>query len=300
MLKSFPSKTILVCLSFLTLASCHKNLNHTKVTSPGTSIVGGEAVKEKSLFQQSVVGIYDYQDNAVCTGTLIAENLVLTAGHCLLNSPNKMRVIFGLDLYDLATAREEDVIKATQRQVVGYKTHHKYSQDSEEEFNRNDIALLKFSGGLPVGYKPAEILKDDTTLKRGTNIRLVGFGVTKVVTTPVKYKRSKKFQESLDMGEIVCDDDNNNCVEIEMSGDGYLHQTTSPIFAFQETEFILDEKNSGTCSGDSGGPAFLEVDGQLILAGVTSRGTIFCDDQGVYTSVPSFVPWIEQTAKQLK
>ncbi len=58
------------------------------------------------------------------------------------------------------------------------------------------------------------------------------------------------------------------------------------------SEFKTDETRAGSCSGDSGGPAFIEQNGQLLLAGLTSRGDGPCRRLGIYTMVDYFSLWI--------
>jgi len=53
---------------------------------------------------------------------------------------------------------------------------------------------------------------------------------------------------------------------------------------------------SGTCNGDSGGPAFILHNGREILAGVTSYGDKYCRQYGVDTRVDAYRSWILQTA----
>jgi secreted trypsin-like serine protease len=88
-----------------------------------------------------------------------------------------------------------------------------------------------------------------------------------------------------------------NCFEIETDGDGILRQTTAPISSLYETEIRLDERKAGTCSGDSGGPAFIKQNGEYYLFGVTSRGSVLCNDVGVYTNALHFRPWIARVIK---
>lgn len=65
------------------------------------------------------------------------------------------------------------------------------------------------------------------------------------------------------------------------------------------TEFVAGAPllNKDTCPGDSGGPAYVEIDGSWYLAGVTSRATLgamrTCGDGGIYERVGAFHPWIE-------
>lgn len=51
-----------------------------------------------------------------------------------------------------------------------------------------------------------------------------------------------------------------------------------------------------SCNGDSGGPAYVQVDDEWYLAGATSRATASslrpCGDGGIYTRVDAYVDWI--------
>lgn len=293
---------LLFATSFLT--ACHKSIPASALsTAQSDTIVNGHDVTQGSKYQKHVVAIYDYQDEAICTGTLIPGNIIVTAAHCMVNPAHKMKVIFGLDAYDLAHAREQDVVQLTQRTITSYKVHPDYNEtlNEDKETNWHDIAIVKFSGSLPQGYAPAKLLTTDADIRRGVMMTLVGYGVSKVDVEDVEYSRSKEFQEGLEYGEILCDDNDENCIKINQSGDGLLRYTQAPVLGVQESEFRLDERKSGTCSGDSGGPAFVtDKNGEFLLAGVTSRGNLTCDDQGVYTSVAIFTPWIEKTIPQLR
>lgn len=79
----------------------------------------------------------------------------------------------------------------------------------------------------------------------------------------------------------------------------------SAFGARYETEFVGGAMNldRDSCKGDSGGPAYVYVDGRFELAGATSRGTRsagrMCGDGGVYTKVPAYRDWIVSVAGPL-
>jgi hypothetical protein len=53
-------------------------------------------------------------------------------------------------------------------------------------------------------------------------------------------------------------------------------------------EFIARRNGKGVCSGDSGGPAYIEVSGQRLLAGITSRPEFRngpCGDGAIFTRI---------------
>jgi secreted trypsin-like serine protease len=66
------------------------------------------------------------------------------------------------------------------------------------------------------------------------------------------------------------------------------------------TEFVAGAPwlDRDSCTGDSGGPAYIEVEGEWRLAGATSRRTASafrrCGDGGIYTNVAAFDGWIRE------
>ncbi|WII73291.1 trypsin-like serine protease [Bdellovibrio sp. 22V] len=294
---------IVFALSLIALVSCTPKNNNDMNGSVGSAIMGGTLVKENSTLASGIVGIFDTQDNAICTGSIIGENIVLTAAHCVTTKPSKLKVIFGNDIDAAMATREPDVLQEYVRRVVDVKVHEDYNPAEHEtkETDYADIALIKFQGALPQGYKPVSILPDDSVLRRGVLVTLAGYGVSDIYTEPVDPKKVKNLDEALEYGEVMCDENLRNCLKVEMSGDGVLRETKAPVSSLQETEVRLDEsKGHGTCSGDSGGPAYIEKNGQYYLFGITSRGSQLCDSVGVYTNAVYYRTWIAETILKMK
>lgn len=294
---------ILVLICLFSLVSCGFKNSADHVALPqGTGVMGGKLVKEKSELASIIVGIYDAKDNAICTGSLIAENAVLTAAHCSYTKKQNLRIVFGLDIDMTMAIREPDVRQMAIRNVKQIIINPGHNPDEEEkEVDLSDIAIMIFDGGLPPGYKPAQMLTDNSLLQRGVNVRVAGYGVSQIDLDPIDPKKVRNLQDALDYGEVICDENQRNCLSVDMSGDGVLREAAAPIATVYDTEVFLDEsKGQGTCSGDSGGPAYVEQNGQLLLFGVTSRGSALCDNIGVYTNAVTFKTWIAETLAKYK
>lgn len=120
-----------------------------------------------------------------------------------------------------------------------------------------DYAIVEFKEDLPPGFKPVPF----ATLKqiqKGTTIHLAGYGLDE------NYKY-----------------------------DGVMKKTQVPAVAVGDFEFMTDEKKSGSCHGDSGGPAYIMVDSKLYLAGITSRGEAQCRGYGIYGIPAVEMGWIK-------
>lgn len=121
-------------------------------------------------------------------------------------------------------------------------------------FDGGDIALIRLSSDAPAGIEPiplhrAPITDDDI----GRAIRLVGYGI--------------------DAAGVF----------------GTRRQITVAIGGYSDRLITVGEANNTSCYGDSGGPAFLDVDGTEQVAGVTSFGAGGCTSSAEYTRVDVYL-----------
>jgi secreted trypsin-like serine protease len=262
--------------------------------------VNGTEVHENDAIIASIVSVYDLKNGGLCTGSLIAPGIVLTAAHCITSKASDLRVIFGTNVDEWLNAREPDVKAEHVRSVSQTKVHPdwNFEKNQEKETDWNDIALVKFKGDIPEGFKPATILQDSSVLVRGTEVTFAGYGVSLVETPEVDPKKVKNLEEAIENGDVYCDEPRKICFMADYSGEGLLRMAKAPISSVQETEVRLNEKLAGTCGGDSGGPAYIEKDGVYYLFGITSRGSPLCNSTGVYTNALSFASWLNPIIKE--
>lgn len=259
--------------SLLVLAGCsNSNLSQeakTNLNADSKGIVGGVEVQKGSREIVSTVLLYDKSKKYLCTGTLIDPQLVLTAGHCVDESSTELVVIF--------SRKVEEASAETVRPVVAIKRHENYNEKMTK--NMADIALIRIDPlvGLPEGYAPAKILSDWSLLQPQRKTIAAGYGI--------------------------------NRAWIFKKGSGTLRSTQLEISepGFSETEVLVEQSlKRGVCSGDSGGPGYLDIDGELHLWGVVSRGDSIpiplfpdCFMFSIYTRVDSYLPWIDAARMEL-
>ena len=289
---------IISVASLLVLTNCSAEMREATVkTKAGSSIINGTEVLENDQIASHTVMVHDIKNGYICTGVIVLKNLVLTAAHCLSNKHNDFEVIFSTKGYDLMDYHNNyEFIRHANKVVI----HKDYITDYTQQpaMNQSDIGLVYFRGELPPGYKPANVMMENYLIKPGQIMTMAGYGVTQIFANEVTYKKSKKFQDDIKDGTILCENDltdangNPTCLEIRVDGDGELMQAQASVKSVFDHEFILDETKSGTCEGDSGGPVFVEENGVQYLVGITSRGDLLCNGIGIYTAVPSFIEFI--------
>lgn len=257
----------LLILSLLTAACSGPERPYSIADGSTTGILAGEPVSASDEITRSTVGIEAPGYGVYCTGVLIAPNLIVTAAHCtgIKTRPTLLNIVFGFDL----TKNPE------RRQVLGGRVSDlwpRLGQDQDSDWG--DIAVLRFEGTAPESFRPAEILPSQDLLKDGQEVTLAGFGITRVDT-----------QEMTDILMKVS-------VRITRA-------------RFSETEILFSQQNGkGACHGDSGGPAFTQLDGKLFLIGVTSRsatiqGALNCADGSISTSVPAHMEFLKTASIEL-
>lgn len=272
-------KSVLIAGLVGSVIACSlNNKSSLDLGADNSSIIGGSPVASEDSIAKSTVAIVasvltqdDQEQQFICTGSLLTSNVVLTAAHCVPSGADfkqvSLYVVFNSDLHKL---KKSDV-----RAVADYVVHPEYGNTGSEGEDAHDLALIKFAGFMAPGYQLAQFLDDESLLKPGTKVTLAGYGL--IETDGVNTKSDDRLRK----------------VEIEMAEE------------YGKNEVILDQtRGKGACHGDSGGPAFLEINGTQYVWGVTSRGAgkdgkDDCSYFSVYTKVKSETAFIDQALKTL-
>ncbi len=248
-----------------------------------TSAIQSGAEDASSSF---AVAIFDEDEN-ICSGVLIAPNLVLTARHCVAEGGGDP-IDCTIDRFDApreaktfhvttdATARADEAPYAVSKVLV----------PTTQLFCGNDIALLVLDKNVPAAVAiPATPAIDPPLTDRtkyGTKVTAIGYGTTGPSAWDDGTRRRR-------------DDIPFACIP----GDKQLGCTPAD-YEITDTELAAGD---GLCSGDSGSGAFVPsslASGGPIVVGVLSRAAEYqgkCVD-AVYSRTDSFGPFLIEGAKE--
>jgi endonuclease G len=226
-------------------------------------IVGGNRVRAGGIPSCVCIGSATEWS---CTGVVVAPRVVLTAAHC---GAEITRILIGDQVTPSITGR---VVKVRQAFIhPNYRPH---------PFNENDINVLILDA--PAAIPPAP-LATTAQVAAAATIHLVGFGYNDP-TLPKGF--GVKREVDVPMGPV------------KRSNADNLTQFEALTGFHSNYEFVAGRKGLGkdSCNGDSGGPAYIDTDFGLVVAGLTSRATrdanVPCGAGGIYVRTDFFRDWV--------
>ncbi|MES1182255.1 MAG: S1 family peptidase [Myxococcales bacterium] len=245
------------------LPSCSANSDERTAGSTA-AIAGGVA---DASHQNVFLLVRESQDSgALCTATLIAPNLLLTARHCVSPGTGDDHVLCGdsvlgdpypasafIATNDAQPHRSSPIFHARDVRVPGLG----------EDTCGYDVALIILNENVPTDISQPAVPRIDREVRPGESYTAVGYGLDET---------GDSTGSRMQLAGLSIECEPGSC------GDGV-----------ESTEFRGER---GICSGDSGGPA-LDADGKVV--GVVSRGGPECSTP-VYSTVTAWHDFIIETA----
>jgi secreted trypsin-like serine protease len=247
------------------------------------SIVGGTAATaEEWPWAAFILATNKHDEGFSCSGTVVAPNLVLTAGHCVEDIVTGQHTAAAR--YTVVTG-SRDIRDATVRQVSKVSRTILYPG-----FNRfkvhGDAGLLVLATPTTAPAVALAGPADAALFGPGTPTWIAGWGLSgkppRLKLSPI-LRRGATFVQR----RLYCRNHSRAYYPF-FNFSSQLCTITPPGFSI------------GTCHGDSGGPALaFREDGTPVQIGVTSLGAADCDTHvpDIFTRVDRIFPWIaEQVA----
>ncbi|MFZ3228862.1 MAG: trypsin-like serine protease [Pseudobdellovibrio sp.] len=252
-----------------------------------TDILKGDPVDADHPLAASVVGILTKISDPgytpfyipSCTGSVYSKNLILTAAHCVKNKiPSDVAVNYSLE----TTTIESQMFQGTridfESQFIVGKVKDVIVHPLYDGSGNHDIALISLIEDIPgfkqpVAFLPAKYIKkemNETTFEGSSkNITLIGYGI---------WDEQHKSQSRV-----------------------VRFTTLNGIFA--KNLVITDQtKGYGACRGDSGGPAFLQIDSIYYQIGITHGAhapSKTCHETGEYLNPSLDTDFLNETVEKL-
>ncbi|CAG9800166.1 unnamed protein product [Chironomus riparius] len=207
-----------------------------------------------------------------CGGSLIADDIVLTAAHCVnKKGAQPFMVRMGRTCLNLDDKHDRSTVQDIEIEKI--RIHPKYSSKSKQ----NDIAIIKLVKPFIPSESIATICLSTSDADAPEDFTITGFGLTSI-----------DFNERSDWllrGTLS-----------EYPFEKCKRKFENKGVRIADSQFCgFSDNGVDTCQGDSGGPVFYERKSEFYLHGITSYG-FGCGSSyypAVYTKVNSFLNWIE-------
>lgn len=242
------------CSKLKLIAALPLFLVGTQLNAGPDIYLGDVAIPGEDPWQAALVFSDLRSQGAWCGASIIAENVAVTAAHCLFSSngpvqPGDLRVLEGTS--DLGAGGRKLRIE----RIIIHRNYDDITKD-------NDIALVFVSGSFQSAAIDGITSNEEAIFAQpGSPARVTGWGRTEYAD----------WSNRLRVGNIAILA-TAECNREEAYGGIVTQNMLCAGAPFDE------QRNIDACSGDSGGPLTIVADGRRVLAGIVSWGDFDRDD----------------------
>lgn len=241
------------------------------LATPAHAVMLGKVAHDPDGTRSSVVRV-ESSAGELCSGALIAPDLVLTAAHCLT---------------ELATYRVVGVdrgFRPRQVRAIAAAIHPDFIPGTTPRTQPGvDLAILKLARPLGPDFIPLNPRMADR-VGAGDTVRLAGFGI--VAEGQKHTARTLRETSLVSLGPM---------------------QVMNRVVVVADRQRLAETTGAGACRGDSGGPILVEGRTGYQLAGIVSwssgaaraREATACGGLTAVTPVAEHVRWIVEGAQAL-
>ncbi|KPF65511.1 hypothetical protein IP69_17595 [Bosea sp. AAP35] len=238
-------------------------------TVPALAVVGGSASQDVRGARASTLRV-ETSRGELCSGAVIAPELVLTAAHCLMGGG-------AVTVVSLDTR-----FRARRHAVVAVLPHPTFVPGTTPRTQPGaDLAMLRLAAPLPADIQPVTL---GGSLWQGENVTMAGFGLS--VETNKNTARRLRETRLVNAGNYTTQNTVKVAVDAEARG---------------------ETPGAGACRGDSGGPVLRGDVRSRDLVGIVSwssgplntRERRICGGFTAITPISDHRGWITESAARL-
>jgi Trypsin len=240
--------------------------------SPAQAVVRGEVARNPNGVRTSVVRV-ESSTGELCSGAIIAPDLVLTAAHCVMERAG-YRVV--------AVDRR---FRPIQLRAVAAAMHPAFVPGTTPRTQPGvDLAILKLEQPLGGDFVPLDA-RGAGGIAKGEPVELAGYGI--VAEGKAGTARILRQTQLVALGSL---------------------QVANKVTVVADTERLALSTGAGACRGDSGGPILRASGGGYQLVGIVSwssgamasRQRTACGGLTAVTPVAEHASWIAARAADLQ
>jgi hypothetical protein len=241
------------------------------LAGPAQAVLQGTTNRDPNGLRRSVVYI-ENSEGELCSGAVIAQDLVLTAAHCMM---------------DHAGYRVVGVNRAFRPQafnVVATAVHPAFVQGTTPRTQPGvDLAILKLGRPLGSDFTPFD-LGAPGRIGTGDRVTIAGFGLLS--------ERARRTARTLRQTDLV------SLGPVEVA---------NRVVIVTDRDRLAETTGAGACRGDSGGPILSPTAGGYRLIGIVSwssgalrsRDPSACGGLTAVTPLSEHLGWVMQGVRAL-